>query len=141
MAQPVSPICGRSRGAAAATGPTRRSPSARRWAAFEAPDGIADLCCGLAGRAYAALAAYKVTGEDAWLARGRDLAERAAVGVRRYALRRDSLYKGEVGVAVLAADLERPLESSMPAFEAEAWVRRATDPAPRHVGSDRRDQP
>ena len=110
------------------------------WAAYEAPDGIADLCCGLAGRAYAALAAYKVAGDDAWLPRAHELADRAAAQVRRYALRRDSLYKGEVGVAVLAADLARPLESAMPAFEADAWAR-STDPATRHGGSDGRDQP
>ena len=111
------------------------------WGAFEAPDGVADLCCGLAGRAYATLAAYKLTRDEAWLERSRELADRAAVRVRQYALRRDSLYKGEVGIAVLAADLERPLESCMPAFEAEGWATRATDPTPRHGGSERRDQP
>jgi hypothetical protein len=33
------------------------------------------------------------------------------------ALRPDSLYKGELGVAVLAADLENPDGSALPAFE------------------------
>jgi serine/threonine-protein kinase len=111
------------------------------WSAYEAPDGIGDLCCGLAGRSYAALAAYKLTRDEAWLERARELAERAALRVRGYALRRDSLYKGEVGVAVLAAELERPLEACMPAFEAEGWAERATDPATRRGGSERRDQP
>jgi hypothetical protein len=31
--------------------------------------------------------------------------------------RPDSLYKGELGVAVLAADLECPEDSALPAFE------------------------
>ena len=114
------------------------------WAAVEAPDGIADLCCGLAGRAYAALAAYKLTRDEAWLTRAYDLTQRAAVSVRRYALRRDSLYKGELGIAVLAAELQRPLESCMPAFEADGWAsepRRERPPGlaqPRN-GSDGRE--
>ena len=57
----------------------------------------------------------------AWLDRGIALAERAARAVRRDPLRRDSLYKGEVGVAVLAADLARPDWAAMPLFEREGW--------------------
>jgi eukaryotic-like serine/threonine-protein kinase len=93
------------------------------WAAYEGPDGPGDLCCGLAGRAYAMLNVYRHGCGDAWLARARDLADRAAVSVCRAALRRDSLYKGEIGVALLAADLEDPSHSCMPLFEGEGWRR------------------
>ncbi len=92
------------------------------WTAYDAPDAGGDLCCGPAGRAYALLAVHRQLGGDAWLDRGVALAERAARGVRRDALRRDSLYKGEVGVAVLAAELARPEWAAMPLFEREGWT-------------------
>ena len=80
-----------------------------------------DLCCGLAGRGYALLTAYRATGDDTWLARARQLGDRAATAVRAESLRRDSLYKGEIGVAVFAADLSRPSESAMPFYDREGW--------------------
>ncbi|HEX5591744.1 MAG TPA: lanthionine synthetase LanC family protein [Solirubrobacterales bacterium] len=90
------------------------------WTAYESPiPSGGDLCCGFGGRAYAVLALYRHGGEEVWLARARPLAERAAVNIRANALRRDSLYKGEVGVALLAAELERPEHASMPLFERE----------------------
>jgi eukaryotic-like serine/threonine-protein kinase len=95
------------------------------WHAAEtdAPDG--SLCCGLSGQAYALLALYRHSNDRAWLYRAQSLAEKAAVayqdsrvGGGPYATARpDSLYKGELGVAVLAADLENPYASAMPAFE------------------------
>jgi hypothetical protein len=36
-------------------------------------------------------------------------------------MRRDSLYKGDVGVALLEADLAEPFLSAMPLFESEGW--------------------
>ena len=75
------------------------------------------LCCGLAGRAYALLNLYRHTKETVWLDRARDLAARAArVGniPKEYS---HSLYKGEFGLAVLAADLDQPNEATMPFFE------------------------
>jgi hypothetical protein len=78
------------------------------------------------GQAYALLALYKRIGERAWLHRAQELAEKAAIAYRELApglnsdahlLRPDSLYKGELGVAVLAADLQNPNDSAMPAFE------------------------
>jgi len=91
------------------------------WSAYEGAAAPADLCCGLAGRAYALLGLYKHTGETAWLARARALAGRAARSIRGGSLRRDSLYKGDVGVALLAADLEHPEHACMPLYEAEGW--------------------
>ena len=82
---------------------------------------VGDLCCGLAGRAYGLLNLYKHTGESEWLESARQLADRAVVAIQQYSLRRQSLYKGEIGVALLQADLERPELSAMPFFEHEGW--------------------
>jgi serine/threonine-protein kinase len=91
------------------------------WTAYDGPSAPGDLCCGLAGRAYALLGAYRAEGDRAWLGRAEELAEHAAHVIRDGALRRDSLYKGEIGVAVLAADLARPDESAMPFWDREPW--------------------
>jgi serine/threonine-protein kinase len=93
------------------------------WSTYEGPPAPGDLCCGLAGRAYALLRIYQHTDEPAWLARARDLTDRAAVAVGNAAMRRDSLYKGEVGVALLAAELEAPHDACMPLFATEGWPR------------------
>jgi eukaryotic-like serine/threonine-protein kinase len=53
--------------------------------------------------------------------RARALADRAVRSVTIESLRRDSLYKGEVGVALLAADLEAPEHACMPLFASEGW--------------------
>jgi len=91
------------------------------WNVWEDPDKMTNLCCGLAGRAYGLLNLYKHTGEKAWLHRAQELANRAAVGITASTLHENSLYKEQVGVAVLAADLSRPEMSSMPFFEQEGW--------------------
>src|SRR5215207_4669102 len=78
------------------------------WNVWEDPDKMTNLCCGLAGRAYGLLNLYKHTGEKAWLHRAQELANRAAVGITASTLHENSLYKEQVGVAVLAADLSRP---------------------------------
>jgi hypothetical protein len=52
-------------------------------------------------------------------ARAHRLADQAATGIQITPLRRDSLYKGEVGVALLMADLQMPEQARMPLFEAE----------------------
>lgn len=92
------------------------------WTAYEAPVSGADLCCGLAGRAYALLALHRHTADGAWLERARELAGRAAAAAGAAPQDwPDSLYKGTVGVALLAADLEQPERSAMPLFETEDW--------------------
>ncbi|HEV2843223.1 MAG TPA: lanthionine synthetase LanC family protein, partial [Thermoanaerobaculia bacterium] len=91
------------------------------WNAWEEPSRNASLCCGLAGRAYALLNLYRHGGGPAWLARARDFAERAAQEASRPSDPPHSLYKGELGVAVLAADLARPEAAAMPFFEEEGW--------------------
>jgi serine/threonine protein kinase len=96
------------------------------WHAAEADTRIGNLCCGFSGQAYALLAIYRHSSERAWLHHAQTLAEKAATAYRdmlpgldsdALAFRPDSLYKGELGVAVLAADLEDPHSSALPAFE------------------------
>jgi serine/threonine-protein kinase len=87
------------------------------WSSHE---GNASLCCGLAGRAYALLAFHRASSAPEWLTRARELCERAAAqGVARDVPY--SLYKGNLGIALLAAELDRPELARFPMFEAEGW--------------------
>jgi len=94
------------------------------WNALEAALGVLDLCCGLAGRGYALLALHRATGEPRWLERARALAEAGAAAAE--ALESDqhppyALYKGALGLILLASDLERPDMAAMPVFGDEGW--------------------
>jgi serine/threonine-protein kinase len=94
------------------------------WNCWEDPDQAANLCCGLAGRSYALLHHYRQTRVSAWLERARSLAGPAAISIRdlptdENADYANSLYKGDVGVAVLLADLATPDAAVMPFFESE----------------------
>jgi serine/threonine protein kinase len=80
------------------------------------------LCCGLSGGAYALLNLFRHTGDAAWLRRAAALANRAIAATRRSEMP-NSLYKGTVGVAALAADLSDPHLARMPLFEPESWSR------------------
>ena len=84
--------------------------------AWGAETNIGTLCCGLGGIGYAMLAAYRLTGSELWLERARITTRRAAADSSRHFLR-DSLYKGAVGVALLAEDLKCPNSAAMPLFE------------------------
>ncbi|HEY6350135.1 MAG TPA: lanthionine synthetase LanC family protein [Candidatus Angelobacter sp.] len=99
------------------------------WNAAEIPSPIGNLCCGMAGQAYALLNLYRHTGETAWLSRAREATRHAVVVTREaskspdykeFALRPESLYKGDLGIVLLAADLERPERACMPMFELES---------------------
>jgi eukaryotic-like serine/threonine-protein kinase len=95
---------------------------AAAWHSWEAGEGPVDLCCGYAGRAYALLEMYRSTGDAAWHHRARALAHRAvhiAPHMRTAEHPRHSLYKGELGLALLIADLERPQSAAMPMFGSE----------------------
>lgn len=91
------------------------------WDAWQGRDTLPTLCCGLAGRGYALLKLYKHTSDAAWLTRAKELAERAAGTARGNKDLANSLYKGEVGVATLVADLVDPGAACMPFFEEEGW--------------------
>lgn len=99
------------------------------WNAWEIASPLGNLCCGMAGQAYALLNLYRHTSETVWLSRARDAAGCAVVAnneastrsdYKELFLRPESLYKGELGIAVLAADLERPEHACMPLFEIES---------------------
>ena len=77
---------------------------------------LGTLCCGLAGISYAFLATHRLAGSAVWLDRARNSARRAAADSSKFFLR-DALYKGAVGVAVLAEDLKDPAMAAMPLFE------------------------
>ncbi len=87
-------------------------------------DGPANLCCGLAGQAYAQLALYRHTGELEWLRNAHVL---AAAAIDRHRQQKDSrdasLYQGSAGVAVLAAELARPDRAAMPMVEPQPFLR------------------
>ncbi len=96
------------------------------WHAYDGPsDAPGDLCCGLAGRAYALLRLHGSTGESVWLARARVLAKRAAESPGLPPNRLNSLFHGDLGIALLAADLAAPEFACMPFFEDEHWPKRA----------------
>jgi eukaryotic-like serine/threonine-protein kinase len=87
---------------------------------------LGNLCCGYAGQAYALVNLYKHTLERSWLRRAenqaqlaaRSMVEFAAAGIdQELALRTESLYYGELGIAVLASDLQNPEFAAMPFFE------------------------
>ena len=87
------------------------------WDAWDAPDPATSLCCGLAGRGYALLALHRATGDRVWLDRARALAARGGRHGMPSSDDAHSLYKGELGLATLVADLDRPEEARMPLFE------------------------
>jgi eukaryotic-like serine/threonine-protein kinase len=92
------------------------------WDTWEAGGGLADLCCGLAGRAYALLALHRVSGDAAWLRRAGIMAHEAAriaPDQRGREHPRHSLYKGELGLTLLLTELERAESACMPLFEEE----------------------
>lgn len=95
------------------------------WHTWENPSTNASLCCGATGQAYALLNFYRSSGEAIWLKRARQRATFAGLAAQRQAAaganprewRWNSLFKGDAGLAVLHADLERPDEARMPMFE------------------------
>ena len=89
--------------------------------AWEATHKRRDLCCGLIGRAYALLKLHKLTDERPWLDRAAALAHRVAVDPRFEPRYERALYRGSVGLGVLAAELEFPRAAAHPLFEDDGW--------------------
>lgn len=103
---------------------------ATAWSSWEAPSEVFDLCCGLTGRSYALVCYYRMSGDTTWLRRAEQLASRAIEQFRtvRPGLPRPlSLFKGEAGVALLAADLLDPDRATSPFFEPEGFPARLRD--------------
>lgn len=74
----------------------------------------AGVCCGQAGEAYAALALYRASGEERWLAGAHELAAKAADTPPGEHFPEHSLWRGDLGVALLLTELEDPLRAAMP---------------------------
>ncbi|ALS09959.1 hypothetical protein ABE82_26465 (plasmid) [Paenibacillus peoriae] len=92
------------------------------WNVWEEPITSGNLCCGLAGQAYGMLHLYKHTGDTNWLYRAQEFAKRASANIKSTSMdMSNSLYKGEVGVAVLLSDLTQPESSCLPLFEKEVF--------------------
>ncbi|MGI9174203.1 MAG: lanthionine synthetase LanC family protein, partial [Rhodothermales bacterium] len=94
------------------------------WNAREDSAAVGTLCCGLAGRSYSLVHLYQLTNEVAWLERADVLAGQAAHQIRHgQAAEYDgfemSLYKGELGVALLLSDLTHPDQAVFPFMESE----------------------
>jgi serine/threonine-protein kinase len=105
------------------------------WNTWEEKSVVSNLCCGLTGQAYGLLNLYKHTGERVWLTRAQELAQQAVLNIADSAHitlkeHRDSLYHGDVGTAVLVADLTRPEEACMPFFGKEGWPDMPGEPFP-----------
>ena len=64
----------------------------------------AGLCHGTAGNGYALLKAFERTGDERWLDRARRFAMHALEQIERQSHPRHSLFNGDVGVALYAAD-------------------------------------
>lgn len=89
------------------------------WDVYATPNRIAHLCCGLAGQAWALVDLYRHTGEQRWLTAAMEMGTRAATALvtpQPGMVIPGSLHKGDVGVAVLAADLAVPEAAAMPLF-------------------------
>ncbi|MED2985432.1 lanthionine synthetase LanC family protein [Bacillus thuringiensis] len=90
------------------------------WHTWTEADGnSSNLCCGLAGQSYALLNIYKHTKDRKWLNRARKIGEMAISNMSSPWLRSNSLYWGDVGIALLIADLSNPEYACMPLFELE----------------------
>jgi hypothetical protein len=76
----------------------------------------AGLCCGLAGQAYAGVALYRATGEPTWLSHARRLAEEVAGAAPGPEFPEHSLWSGDLGVALLAMELDDPDRAAMPLY-------------------------
>lgn len=79
--------------------------------------GIYNLCCGMAGQAYALLSLYNVTGEKKYLQNTIELKQRILNTISIPSDRVNSLYKSIPGAAVLFCELEKPSLARMPLFE------------------------
>ena len=77
------------------------------------------LCCGASGAAYALLALSESTNKQVLVDGAFLLAEQAAQQVMLPQFPAMSLYRGPLGVAVLASDLRRSTAASMPMFGPE----------------------
>ena len=91
--------------------------TAKHLLATSEEGGVCNLCCGAAGTCYALLNLYNVTGNNFYLAEAKRIARELIPLVYTGQMRNNSLYKGDVGVGVLFAELANPKHARMPLFE------------------------
>lgn len=75
------------------------------------------LCCGKSGECYALLGIYNATKDDFYLTEARRIAKQMLPHIYSGQMRNHSLYKGNIGPAVLFEELNRPEFARMPLFE------------------------
>jgi len=75
------------------------------------------LCCGLTGRAYGLLSRHRSTGDSRWRARAEQLADRALRTKQFGDSFRHSLFKGELALSMLAADVTGEVVTGFPCLE------------------------
>jgi serine/threonine-protein kinase len=85
------------------------------YAASPAMNG--SLCCGRSGECYALLSVYNATKEDFYLTEAKRLAKQMLPHIYSGQMKNHSLYKGNIGAAVLFEELDRPEFARMPLFE------------------------
>ncbi|OJV13739.1 MAG: hypothetical protein BGO21_20520 [Dyadobacter sp. 50-39] len=75
------------------------------------------LCCGRSGEGYALLSVYNAAKDDFYLAEAKRVAKQMLPHIYSGQMRNHSLYKGNIGAAVLLEELDRPEFARMPLFE------------------------
>jgi serine/threonine-protein kinase len=83
--------------------------------AWRHPDRHGNLCCGLAGRAFALSRLFRLTGDQRWLDRARTLAAEAARATT--GMDGTGLFRGPWGPALINLELEQPTNSRFPLLE------------------------
>lgn len=87
------------------------------WDAWDDGSITASLCCGLVGRAYALLSRHRSSGDPGWRRRAEDLTYRAARRGQFGDAHRRSLYKGQLALSMLSAEVDRGSSVDFPCVE------------------------
>lgn len=78
-------------------------------------EGVASLCCGSAGKAYAFMSMYNASNDRRWLSRAEVMGQQAVDAAQTGY----SLYKSMGGIVVMASDLSQPEFACQPIFGRE----------------------
>ncbi len=89
------------------------------WSAWDAADGTWDLCCGRAGRSYAFLELANAGGDKRWRERAVSSTMRTITEMQQAPVPYVGLYRGAIGVVLLASDVVMAAPRSMPFFGSE----------------------
>jgi eukaryotic-like serine/threonine-protein kinase len=84
---------------------------------LHAENNISNLCCGYAGEAYSFLNLYYLTKEKKYLDEAKKCEQKIMNQISLPPLRSNSLYKGDIGLAVLLSETGKPEFAQMPLFE------------------------